>query len=79
VRPLQPLVKRAGKESPPRPGETARTWLLRLATLRPSLAEDLRALAVAVDAAAYGGSGEASLKAPARALARAWKDAGDAR
>jgi hypothetical protein len=75
LRTLRPLVRRAGVEAPPRPGETARAWLLRLAALRPGLAGELAALAAAVDAAAYGDAGESSLKAPARALARAWKKA----
>jgi transglutaminase-like putative cysteine protease len=72
IRALRPLVARTRATAPAEPGDTARTWLLRLGTLRPERLEALRALADAVDAQAYG-SGNAAASAQAKAEAAAWR------
>ena len=72
-RALAPLLRRTRRLAPPQPGETARSWLARLARLRPDRAETLRSLSEAADHALYGGSRESALKPLAKAEARAWK------
>jgi len=72
VRELRPLLRRAGRQLPPLPGETARAWLGRLALARPPRALHLAGLARAVDAAAYGPGPAGPLRAMARAEARHW-------
>jgi hypothetical protein len=54
------------------PGDTARTWLMRLAALRPERKEALQALADTVDSEAYG-PGQAAASALAKAEAAAWR------
>jgi len=71
IRALAPLLARTRRVAPPRPGDTARVWLLRLGELRPERAAALAALAEAVEAETYGGTGQAA--AQARAEARAWR------
>ncbi len=71
LRALAPLLARTRRFGPPQPGDTARVWLQRLGALRPERAEALAALADAVEAEAYGGTGQAT--AQARAEARAWR------
>jgi transglutaminase-like putative cysteine protease len=75
IRALRPLVNAVRRRSPPRPGDTARTWLLRLADHRPERLAALQHLADAVDADAYGhGNTTASVLARAEAVAwRGWK------
>ncbi|MFN8012207.1 MAG: DUF3488 and transglutaminase-like domain-containing protein [Holophagaceae bacterium] len=72
VRALRPLLRRAGPGLEPGPGETARSWLRRLALAHPALAGSLEALAGDVDAVAYGGASEAGLRPKVKALLRAW-------
>ena len=76
IRALRPLLSRTVRIAPPADGETARTWLLRLAALRPERASTLKALADAVDEAAYGrGNGEAAPLAKTEAQAwRGWNE-----
>jgi transglutaminase-like putative cysteine protease len=70
---LRPLLRTAGLAAPPLPGETARAWLERLGTLRPSRAGALLALAREADAAAYGGQDASALRRLAREEAKAWR------
>jgi transglutaminase-like putative cysteine protease len=70
---LRPLLRAAGREVPPRPGETARAWLERLGTLHPSRAAALEVLAREADAAAYGGRVPDTLGRLAKAEAKEWK------
>ena len=74
IRALAPLLRRTRTSGPPQPGDTARTWLLRLAALRPERQAALLTLAEAVEAEAYGpGSNEAARLAQAEAQAwRGW-------
>lgn len=72
IRSLRPLLARTRSQAPPQAGETARTWLARLATLRPERAEPLAALADAVDRETYGGRSAAAATL-ARAEATAWR------
>lgn len=72
IRALRPLLQATRAWTPPRPGETARAWLLRLGTLRPERLPALLALADAVDALAYGSGSEAA-SALAKAEAAAWR------
>lgn len=67
---LKPLLRKTRRQCPPESGETARTWLLRLATARPELQARLRELAEETDAVAYGGHGDARLKQLIRPIAR---------
>jgi transglutaminase-like putative cysteine protease len=72
IRALAPLLARTRRTAPPKPGDTARTWLLRLGTLRPERTAALLQLADAVDREAYGRrSSEASTLG--RAEASAWR------
>jgi transglutaminase-like putative cysteine protease len=73
VKAFAPLLRRTRRLAPPRPGETARGWLGRLARLRPDRAESLRGLSDAADQALYGGGGESALRPRVKAEARAWK------
>jgi transglutaminase-like putative cysteine protease len=75
IRALRPLLASTRKVTPPMHGETARTWLLRLGTLRPERRASLRQLADSVDALAYGpGNSTASNLAKVEAAAwRGWK------
>lgn len=54
IRALRPLLARTRSAAPPKAGETARAWLLRLGELRPERIEALAKLSDAVDAQAYG-------------------------
>lgn len=72
IRALRPLLARTRRTAPVEPGDTARSWLLRLATLRPERREPLRELADSVDAEAYG-PGHAAASALAKAEAAAWR------
>ncbi len=74
IRALAPLLARTRRLAAPHSGETARAWLLRLGELRPDRRDPLTALADAVDAEAYGGTGQAAAQAKAEAQAwRGWK------
>jgi protein-glutamine gamma-glutamyltransferase len=75
IRALRPLLARTRRTAPVASGETARSWLLRLATLRPERRTALQELADTVDAEAYGpGNGAASALAKAEAAAwRGWR------
>ena len=70
IRSLKPLLRRTQGLCPPRAGETARGWILRLAEARPRLRPELEALANEVDAVAYGGRQDARLRRLAREAAR---------
>jgi hypothetical protein len=70
---LAPLVRKAAKECPALPGETARAWLLRLAAARPALAPELERLAGQVDATAYGGQEDPHIPAFVRGIVRAFR------
>lgn len=72
IRMLRPLLARTRHSAPPEPGDTVRTWLLRLSALRPERKEALRQLADAVDAEAYG-HGQRSAPALVKAEAEAWR------
>jgi len=72
IRALHPLVRGTRAWAPPRPGDTARSWLHRLGTLRPERMEALATLADAVDGLAYG-SGSTAASALAKAEAVAWR------
>jgi len=72
IRALRPLLARTRRAAAPEAGETARVWLLRLASLRPERADFLVALADAVDAEAYGHRGNTA-SALAKAEAAAWR------
>ena len=72
IRALRPLIARTRRTAPVEPGDTARTWLLRLAALRPERREALQGLADTVDAEAYG-PGNAMAPALAKAEAAAWR------
>jgi hypothetical protein len=69
---LRPLLARTRRTAPVAAGETARIWLLRLATLRPERREALLRLADTVDADTYG-SGSIAASALAKAEAAAWR------
>ncbi len=69
---LRPLLKRAEGAAPPRPGETARAWLHRLAEARPERRQALWDLADAVDGVIYGGGAEAPLRERVRIEAKQW-------
>ncbi|GLH74009.1 transglutaminase [Geothrix limicola] len=72
IRALRPMLLSTRRQAPPLPGETARTWLMRLSALRPERLEALRQLADSVDAQAYG-SGNATAVDQAKAEAAAWR------
>jgi transglutaminase-like putative cysteine protease len=72
IRALRPLVARTRRAAPVGAGDTARTWLLRLAALRPERREALQRLADSVDTEAYG-PGHAAASALAKAEAAAWR------
>ena len=72
IRALRPLLARTRQKAPPKAGETARAWLLRLGTLRPERIEALARLSDAVDAQAYGGR-DATASALAKAEAVVWR------
>lgn len=69
---LRPLVRRLSRHAPPQEGETARSWLLRLATLRPERHESLLHLAQLADERAYGEGCAPALASEARTEAEAW-------
>jgi transglutaminase-like putative cysteine protease len=73
IRALAPLLRASRRAIPPLAGETARTWLGRLAAQRPERAAALAELAREADAVAYGGRAPSALKALARAEARHWR------
>lgn len=73
LRQLRPLLRAVAPEAHPTSGETARTWLQRLAALRPDRATALADLADRVEAHAYGGQEDPDLKRRARAEAGAWR------
>lgn len=72
IRALHPLLRAVRAWAPPHPGETARSWLLRLGGLRPERAAALQCLADAVDGLAYG-SGNPAASALAKQEAVAWR------
>ena len=72
IRALRPLLAATRKVATPLPGETARQWLLRLATLRPERQAALAVLADTVDALVYG-SGSPAASTLAKAEAAAWR------
>lgn len=72
IRALHPLLRVTRAWAPPRPGETARSWLHRLGTLRPERGVALLLLADAVDGLAYG-SGNTAASALAKVEAAAWR------
>lgn len=69
---LKPLLRTTAGLFPPAPGETARTWLMRIADARPDLRLRLGELAEEADAVGYGGRKDANLKRLAREAARAF-------
>ncbi len=75
IRALRPLLIAVRRHSLPKAGDTARTWLLRLADQRPERLAALQQLADAVDTDAYGqGQPAASILAKAEAASwRGWK------
>jgi len=73
IRALRPLLNAVRRSSPPKPGETARTWLLRLADHRPERQAALQQLADAIDADAYG-PGEAAASSLAKVEAAMWRN-----
>jgi hypothetical protein len=72
IRTLRPLLVTTRRTAPPQPGETVRTWLLRLGGLRPERSEALQRLADAVDAQAYG-PGNTTAPALVKTEAAAWR------
>lgn len=72
IRALRPLLAAVRRSSPPKAGDTARTWLLRLADHRPERRLALQQLADAVDADAYG-HGQPATASLAKAEAAAWR------
>ncbi len=72
IRALRPLLRSTRVQASARPGDTARTWLVHLGTLRPERKEALQALADAVDAQAYG-PGNTAAAALAKTEAAAWR------
>ncbi|WP_306599662.1 DUF3488 and transglutaminase-like domain-containing protein [Geothrix sp. 21YS21S-2] len=70
---LGPLLRAAGRERLPAPGETARVWLSRLGAQRPDRSAHLEALAREADAVAYGGGEAGALARLAREEAKAWR------
>ncbi len=69
---LRPLVANTRRVAPVQPGDTAHTWLLRLAALRPERYEALCLLANAVDSQVYGEK-PTSAFAQAKAEAAEWR------
>jgi transglutaminase-like putative cysteine protease len=72
IRALRPLLRHIRRSVPVEPGDTARSWLLRLAALRPERQEALQQLADAIEAQTYG-PGHAAASALAKAEAAAWR------
>jgi transglutaminase-like putative cysteine protease len=72
IQALRPLLANTRRVAPAQPGDTSRTWLLRLATLRPERSEALRLLADAVELQTYGQK-PASAFILAKAEAAAWR------
>jgi hypothetical protein len=72
IRALRALLRHTRKSVPIGPGDTARSWLLRLAALRPERQEALQQLADAIEAQTYG-PGHAAASALAKAEAAAWR------
>jgi len=70
IRELAPLIRKARKVCPPAPGESARSWLKRLATLSPDQQAPLLQLADEVDAATYGSGNPQPLIRLAKEAAR---------
>lgn len=80
LKPLRPLLRRTRKHLPPHTGETARTWLGRLAERYPEQAPLLARLADAADAVAYGRESETILRALVKeALRRSFREDQSAR
>lgn len=75
LQPLRPLLRAAGRQLQPLPGETARQWILRLAHRLPERAQHLAQIAEEADAVAYGGEGPQRLKKLAKLEAKAWRKA----
>ena len=73
IKGLKPLVKRIRRELPPQPGETLRTWMLRLAERRPDRAEPIKNLLGAAEQVAYGDRPDPGLKRMAAEEARHWR------
>ena len=72
IRALRPLLARTRRTAPVEPGDTARSWLMRLAALRPERRESLQRLADTVDSETYG-PGNAAASAQAKAEAAEWR------
>jgi hypothetical protein len=72
IQALRPLLARTRRTVPVEPGDTARSWLMRLALLRPERREALQGLADTVDSEAYG-AGNPAASALAKAEAAAWR------
>jgi hypothetical protein len=72
IRALRPLLARTRRVAPVDTGDTARSWLMRLAALRPERRESLQGLADTVDSEAYG-PGNPAASALAKAEAAAWR------
>lgn len=70
---LAPLLRVLRRTQPPAPGETLRTWILRLAEQRPERREALLEVLTRAEAQAYAGRPDPELKTQARAEARLWR------
>lgn len=70
---LRPLLRATRKSHPPKPEETLRLWLMRLAQARPDRKPELLVLAEAAEAEAYGGRAPGQALALARREAKAWR------
>lgn len=73
LRPLRPLLRRTRRDLPPKPGETLRAWLQRLAQAKPEREEALLALTSAAEAVAYGDAEDRVLKTLVKAEVSHWK------
>ncbi len=69
---LKPLLRKTRTLAQPHPGETARSWILRLSLLHPERRRELGLLADEVDAVIYGTKSAENLPRMAREEARAW-------
>ena len=70
---LKPLLRVAGRQFQPAPGETARQWILRLAVRSPERTETLQQIAEAADAVAYGEEASRRLKTLVKTETKAWR------
>ncbi|MDE3245000.1 MAG: DUF3488 domain-containing protein [Acidobacteriota bacterium] len=71
---LRPLLRRTRQSLPPKPGETLRAWLLRLAKEKPGREPALRRLATTAESVAYGDrSDEQELRKLVKAEVGFWK------